>query len=48
MIEINILNITINTISSSITKRKGKDIEIIKEVFQRRAKVKEKILYIKE
>jgi len=29
----NILNITINTISSSIAKRKGKDIEIVKEVF---------------
>jgi len=30
----NILNITINVVSSSIAKRKGKDVaEIVKEVF---------------
>jgi hypothetical protein len=44
----NVLNITINAVSSSIAKRKGKDVEIVKEVFRRRAKVEEKMPYIKE
>jgi hypothetical protein len=30
-----------------MAKRKGKDVEIVKEVFQRRAKVEEKMPYIK-
>jgi hypothetical protein len=30
-----------------MAKRKGKDVEIIKEVFRRRAKVEEKMPYIK-
>jgi hypothetical protein len=30
-----------------MAKRKGKDVEIVKEVFRRRAKAEEKILYIK-
>jgi hypothetical protein len=34
-------------VSSSVAKRKGRDIEIVKEVFWRRAKVEEKIPYIK-
>jgi hypothetical protein len=43
----NVLNITINTVSSSVAKRKRRDVETVKEVFQRRAKAEEKILYIK-
>jgi hypothetical protein len=31
--EINVLNIAINTVSSSVAKRKGRDVEIVKEVF---------------
>jgi hypothetical protein len=31
-----------------MAKRKGKDVEIVKEVFQRRAKAEEKMPYIKE
>jgi hypothetical protein len=33
--EINILNITINTISGSMARRKRRDVEIVKEVFRR-------------
>jgi hypothetical protein len=42
-----ILNISINIVSSSIVKRKGKDIELAKEVFRRWTKAKEKMPYIK-
>jgi hypothetical protein len=30
-----------------VAKRRGKDVEIVKEVFQRRAKAEEKMLHIK-
>jgi hypothetical protein len=33
--EMNVLNIAINAVSSSMAKRKGKDVEIVKEVFWR-------------
>ena len=45
--EMNVLNIAVNAASSSVAKRKGKDVEIVKEVFRRRAKVEEKMPYIK-
>jgi hypothetical protein len=40
-------SISINTITSSLLKRKKKEIEIAKEVFQKRARAKEKLPYIR-
>jgi hypothetical protein len=40
-------SISINTITGFLLKRKGKEIEITKEVFQKQARAKEKLFYIK-
>ena len=40
-------SISINTIIGSLLKRKGKEVEIAKEVFQKQARTKEKIFYIR-
>jgi hypothetical protein len=43
----NVLNIAVNAISGSVARRKGRDVEIVKEVFWRRAKAEEKMPHIK-
>jgi hypothetical protein len=40
-------SISINTIIGSLLKKKGKEVETAKEVFQRRARAKEKLSYIR-
>jgi hypothetical protein len=40
-------SISINTITGSLLKRKGKEVEIAKDVFRKRARAKEKLSYIK-
>jgi hypothetical protein len=40
-------SISINTITGSLLKRKGKEIEIAKEVFRKQARAKEKLSYIR-
>jgi hypothetical protein len=40
-------SISINTIIGFLLKRKEKEIEIAKEGFQKRARAKEKLLYIR-
>jgi hypothetical protein len=40
-------SISINTITGSLLKRKGKEVEIAKEVFRRQARAKEKLSYIR-
>jgi hypothetical protein len=40
-------SISINTIMDSLLKRKGKEIETVKEVFRRQARAKEKLPYIR-
>jgi hypothetical protein len=40
-------SISINTIMGSLLKRKGKEVEIVKEVFQKQARTKEKLPYIR-
>ena len=40
-------SISINTIIGSLLKRKGKEIEIAKEVFRKQARAKEKLSYIR-
>jgi hypothetical protein len=40
-------NISINTITGSLLKKKRKEVEIAKKVFQKRARVKEKLSYIR-
>jgi len=45
--EMNVLNVAVNAASSSVAKRKGKDVETVKEVFRRRAKAEEKMPHMK-
>jgi hypothetical protein len=40
-------SISINTIIDFLLKKKGKEIEIAKEVFGKQARIKEKLFYIK-
>ena len=40
-------SISINAITGSLLKRKGKEVKIAKEVFRKRARVKEKLSYIR-
>jgi hypothetical protein len=40
-------SISINIITGFLLKRKGKEVKTVKEVFQRRAKAKEKLPYIR-
>jgi hypothetical protein len=40
-------SISINTIIGSLLKKKEKEVEIAKEVFQKRTRTKEKLFYIR-
>jgi hypothetical protein len=40
-------SISINTIIGFLLRKKGKEVKIAKEVFRKRAKVKEKLSYIR-
>jgi hypothetical protein len=40
-------SISINIITGFLLKKKGKEIEIVKEVFRKRARAKEKLPYIR-
>jgi hypothetical protein len=40
-------SISINTITGSLLRRKEKEVKIVKEVFRKQARVKEKLLYIR-
>jgi hypothetical protein len=40
-------SISINAITGSLLRRKGKEVKIAKEVFQRRARAEEKLPYIR-
>jgi hypothetical protein len=40
-------SISINIITGSLLKRKRKEVEIVKEVFQKQARVEEKLFYIR-
>jgi hypothetical protein len=46
-LDLAINSISINTIIGSLLRRKGKEIEIAKEVFRKQARVKEKLPYIR-
>ena len=40
-------SISINTITGSLLKKKGKEVETVKEVFRRRARAEKKLPYIR-
>jgi hypothetical protein len=40
-------SISINIITGFLLRKKGKEIEVVKEVFRKRARIEEKLFYIK-